>query len=147
MQVKAAKQVFPNMRKNARSEPKLTNPRARADSQPATVSENEPEPAMQTKIAVSANSNAEKEALPDQSPVVTEGIRIDEGGPAAVPPDIAEKEHSEPEHVKVDFFAKRLPRILDEVIEGLEEFRADCEKAMVSNGPRIPASSPNAAST
>jgi hypothetical protein len=85
MQVKAAKQVFPNMRKNVRQEPKLINPPARADKRPLVVSENEPEPATQTEIAVSANSNAEKEAFADQSLVVIEGIRIDEGGPAAVP--------------------------------------------------------------
>jgi hypothetical protein len=218
MQVKASKQVFPSMRKNARSEPKLINPPARADRLPAVVSENKPEPATQTEIAVRANSNAEKEAFPDESPVVTEGVRIVEGGPAAVQnmrknvrpepkpisprahadsqhaavsenepepamqtkiavsansnaekeafldqspvviegnneggpaadlPNITEKEHLDIEHVKVEFFAKPLPRTLDEVIDGLEEFCADCEKAMVSNAPRIPVSSPTATS-
>jgi hypothetical protein len=112
MQVKTAKQVFPSMRKNVRPEPKLINPPASADRQPIVVSEGAPEPATQTEIAVSANSNAEKGAITDQSPVVTDGIRIDEGdavdagGSASVLPDVTEKEHLDIERVKVDFFLR-----------------------------------------
>jgi hypothetical protein len=136
--------AVPNMRKSAGPEPKLINPPARADRLPALVSENEPEPATQTEIAVSANSNAEKEAFTDKSPDVIEEIRIDEGGPASVPPAVTEKEHSELERVKVEFFAKPLPDTLDGLIEDLEEFCAGCEEVTVSNAPGNPASSPNA---
>jgi hypothetical protein len=124
--------AVPNMRKSAGPEPKLINPPARADRLPAVVSENKPEPATQTEIAVSANSNAEKGAFTAHDGVVIEETRIDRDGPASARP-ATEKEHSDIEHVKVEFFAKQVPATVDELVEDLEAFSALCEQVMMSN--------------
>jgi hypothetical protein len=126
MQVKTAKQVFPNMRKNARPEPRLINAPASADRQPAVISENEPKPAKHAEIVVSAKSDVEKGAFTAKSGAVIEGIRIDEGGPVSIPPDVTEKEHSDIERVKVEFFAKPVPPTVDELVDDLEGFCALC---------------------
>lgn len=145
LHVKTAKQVFPNMRKNARPEPKLINPPASADRQPVVVSEGAPEPATQAEIAVSAKS-AEKEAFTAHDGVVIEGGQTDRDGPAPVP-DGTEKEHLDLEHVTVEFFAKPVPRTLDELIDDLEGFSARCDEVMISNARSNRASSPNATPT
>jgi hypothetical protein len=115
MQVKTAKQIFPNMRRNAKPEPKLISSPAAADGKPATPAE----------IIVSA----EKEAIAVQSGVVIEGTPIDEGGSASVSPDVTEKEHSGVMRAKVDFFAKPTPATVEE----LDRFSALCERVMTSN--------------
>lgn len=94
MQVKAAKHIFPNKRKNAKPEPKLINAAASTDGQLAVISESEPKPAEHPEIIVSAESDGKKGAFRTQSRVVIEGTRMDEGGPASVPSDVIEKGHS-----------------------------------------------------
>jgi hypothetical protein len=57
MQVKAAKQILANMRKNAKPEPKLINAPASTEGQPAVMSENEPKPATnEPKLRNSASA-------------------------------------------------------------------------------------------
>jgi hypothetical protein len=56
MQVKAAKQIFPNMRKNAVSEPRLINAGASSDAQLPAIIESERISAAHPVIIVSANT-------------------------------------------------------------------------------------------
>ena len=93
MQVKAAKQIFPNMRKNVRQEPKLINAPATADRQLPALIENEPKCETQTEIVVPAKSDLKKGTFTAQTGVVIEGTGGDPGEPATVPPDPTEKEH------------------------------------------------------
>jgi hypothetical protein len=85
MQVKASKQFVPNMRKNARPEPKLIAASAIANAQSAVLIENEPKPTTHTEIIVSAKSDAEKCVFAAETVVVIDGTRIDE--PSSVTPD------------------------------------------------------------
>ena len=76
MQVKAAKQVFPNMRKPAKPEPKLISAPENAAAQPALVFELKP-----AQTVMPAEQEAENSA---DGGVVIEGSCIDEGGPRPV---------------------------------------------------------------
>jgi hypothetical protein len=76
MQVKAAKQVFPNMRKHAKPEPKLISAPENAAAQPALVFELKP-----AQTVMPAEQEAENSA---DGGVVIEGSCIDEGGPRPV---------------------------------------------------------------
>jgi hypothetical protein len=53
-QVKAAKQIFPNMRKNATSEPKLISAAVSANPQPPAITESERTSATQIEMVVTA---------------------------------------------------------------------------------------------
>jgi hypothetical protein len=110
MQVKAAKQIFPNMRKNGRPEPKLINPPANADAPPALINGNEPKPVTHPEIIVSAKSDVEKRAVTAQKGMVIEGTGIDESSAASVPSAPIEKEHSGAMRAKVDFLRNQCPR-------------------------------------
>jgi hypothetical protein len=138
MQVKTAKQVFPSMRKNARPEPKLINAPAGADGQPGAISENEPRPA---EIVVSLKSQQETSAIAAKDDVLVERTRIAESGSASVSSEGAEKLYSGSAHVKMDFFAKRVPTTVEE----LNSFSAFCNR-MNSNASSNPTSSPGPAS-
>ena len=78
MQVKAAKQVFPNMRKHAKPEPKLISAPENAAAQPALVFE------KQLKSAQSVTSAKQEADNGAEGGVVIEGSCIDEGGPRPV---------------------------------------------------------------
>jgi hypothetical protein len=138
MQVKTAKQIFPSMRKNARPEPKLINAPAGADGQPGAISENEPRPA---EIVVSLKSQQETSAIAAKDDVLVERTRIAESGSASVSSEGAEKLYSGSAHVKMDFFAKRVPTTVEE----LNSFSAFCNR-MNSNASSNPTSSPGPAS-
>jgi len=77
MQVKAAKQVFPNMRKQAKPEPRLISAPENAAAQRALVFE------RQLKSAKSVNS-AKTESVGAEGDVVIEGSCFDEDEPPAV---------------------------------------------------------------
>jgi hypothetical protein len=74
--MKAAKQVFPNMRKHAKPEPKLISAPENAAAQPALVFELKP-----AQTVMPAEQEAENSA---DGGVVIEGSCIDEGGPRPV---------------------------------------------------------------
>jgi hypothetical protein len=110
IQVKAAKQIFPNMRKNATSEPKLISAGVNANAQPPAITESERtpatqiEPAMQIEMAGTVEPDAHNGAFTPQNGVVI--VDISEGGYALITPDVSEKEHSAVEHGMVEVFAK-----------------------------------------
>jgi hypothetical protein len=140
LKVKTAKHVFPNMRKNTKSEPKLINAPASADQQPVLIDQNEPKPAADTGSIVPAKSGTEKEVLTAQSGVVVQGTLIDEGKSA---PAEAEKLQFGIAHAKVDFFAKPAPTPVEE----LQRFSALCERVKSSMASSDRGSSPNAGPT
>jgi hypothetical protein len=78
MHLKAAKQVFPNMRKHAKSEPKLISAPESAAPQPALVFEKQLKP---SQAVMPAEQEAKNSA---EGGVVIEGSCIDEGGPRPV---------------------------------------------------------------
>ena len=138
MQVKTAKQIFPNMRKNTRPEPKLIKAPASADQQPVLTTQSEPKPAADTEFIVPAKSGVEGEVCIVQSGVVTQGIRIGEVGSA---PGAAEKERWGLVRAKVEVFAKPEPTTLEE----LQTFSAFCNRVRDSDASSNRA--PNAGST
>ena len=60
-----------------RPEPKLINPPARVDVQSNVIRETAPKPVTHTEIAVSAKSDAEKNAFAVDNAVVIEGTQTD----------------------------------------------------------------------
>ena len=101
-QVKAAKQIFPNMRKIATSEPKLISAAVSANPQPPAITESERTSATQIEMVVTAEPDAHNGAFTPQNGVVI--ADISEDGYAA--PEVSEKEHSVVEHGMVEVFAK-----------------------------------------
>ena len=131
MQVKTAKQIFPNMRKNAKPELKLINAAASVDKQPAVTNEDVPKPATPTEIAVSEKSVVENDVFTPEKGVAIEGTRIDQGAPSSSPPDTTEKGHSIIVPAKVDFFAKPIPTT---TVEDLQKFSAFCNHVSQQEG-------------
>jgi hypothetical protein len=116
MQVKTAKQIFPNMRKNEKPEPKLVNAPARADDQSPAIIEYKPEPVADAQIIISEASEADNNgAFTPQNVVAIEETQVGEYSPVSIPPDLTEKGHSDVERVKVEVSAKPEPSILAEL--------------------------------
>ena len=107
-QVKAAKQIFPNMRKNATSEPKLVSAAVSANPQPPAITESERTSATQIEMVVTAEPDAHNAAFTPQNGVVI--ADISEDGYALIAPEVNEKEHSVVEHGMVVPKPKWVPR-------------------------------------
>jgi hypothetical protein len=114
MQVKTAKQIFPNMRKNAKPEPKLINPPAGADDPSPAIIEYKGEAAADAQIIISEASDTANGAFRSQNVVAIEETLVGEYGPVSISPDVTEKEHSDAEHARVEVFAKPPPMMTPE---------------------------------
>jgi hypothetical protein len=114
MQVKTAKQIFPNMRKNAKPEPKLINPPPGADDQSPAIIEYKGEPAADAQIIISEASDTDNGAFRPQNLVAIEETLVDEYDPVSISPDVTEKGHSDAERARVEVFAKPPPMVTPE---------------------------------
>jgi len=130
MQVKTAKQIFPNMRKNAKPEPKLIDGPARADDRPPVIIEYKPEPAAQAHMLISEVPEAESVALTPQNVVAIDKTQVGEFGPVSIPAGTTEKEYSDVERAKVEVLAKPEPSLVTE----LKKFSALCSELRESHG-------------
>jgi hypothetical protein len=120
LQVKTAKQIFLNMRKNAGPEPKLINLPASADGRPPAIGKNQQRSAA---TVASIPKDAKKGRSAAETGIVVEGSRIEEDGSASMP--LANKNgHSNELHSKVVVFAKPAPATAGE----LSVFPALCER-------------------
>ena len=108
MQVKLGKQIFPNMRKNAKPEPKLINPPIAADDQSSAIIEYKGGPAADAQIIISEGSDADNARTP-QEVVAVEETLAEECSPASICPDATENEHLEKERARVAIFTKPPP--------------------------------------
>jgi hypothetical protein len=129
MQVKTAKQIFPNMRKNARPEPKLVSPPPNAAEQPQVIVESSHQLEIPEEIMIAAELGADVADLQPNS-VLIEGTQLNGRSPVSDPPAPAEKEHSEEELVKVEVSAKPKPLGLSE----WQEFIALVDKLRDQHG-------------
>jgi hypothetical protein len=114
MQVKAAKQIFPSMRNNAKPEPKLINPPSAADGQSPAIIEYKAEPVADAQIITSEASDEDNGDLTHQSVVAIEETLVGAYGPVSISPDATEKGHSDAEHARVEVFAKPPPMVTPE---------------------------------
>lgn len=98
MQVKTAKQIFPGMRKIAKTEPKLINAPGKTDEQSSAIIESTPEPAADAPT----RAGAIKAAFAPQDVIAPEENLVIGDGAVSTSPDAAEKEHSEEGRAKVE---------------------------------------------
>jgi hypothetical protein len=109
MQVKTAKQIFPGMRKIAKTEPKLINARGDTDGQSSAIIEYTPEPAAEAQIIASEASDAIRAAFTPQNVIVPEESQVIEDGDVSISPNLTEKVHSNEDRVKVEIYTNPEP--------------------------------------
>jgi len=109
LQVKTAKQIFPGMRKIAKTEPKLINAPAEPDEQSSAIIQYTPEPATDAQIIASEASDAVKAAFAPQIVIAPEESRVIEEGDVSISSDITEKERLDEDRVKVEIYTNPEP--------------------------------------
>jgi hypothetical protein len=112
-QLKTAKQIFPNIRKNAVPEVKLINPPPSADSRIPATDKSEPKRAGSAEILVSVAKDADKFATATAGIVIEQSCN--EPGAAPVPQERKEKEHSNEIHAIGVNSTKPIPTMLEEL--------------------------------
>jgi hypothetical protein len=121
LQVKLAKQISRNTRTKPQSEPRLINPPASVDVRPVVKDGN----LMQADVSVSPAEAVDEPECPQEPPFIDETEQRGEIAPPA-----AKNEHSEPELVKVEYFAKR--ELFSKA--DIESFLAICDACRAHEG-------------
>lgn len=135
MQVKAAKQIFPNMRKARTSEPKLINAGVGANPPVPAISESAQNSATPIELEVLAHPRGEDDATTAVAALVVGETDSRERDSAPIAPDIIENEQLVEDPAKVEVFAKPKPLTLAE----LQRYSVLCEELRERHGyPREP---------
>lgn len=129
LQVKMAKQIFPNTKKKALQEPRLVNALIDADKRFPMIIEDEQLSTTLVDINKVTESNLDEEPLLSKYDASIEASRIAERSASSLRA-VVEKEQTDADRVKVEFLAKQTPVDLME----MQEFSNLCNELRERRG-------------